>query len=174
MEISSIEFLVGVIGLIITIVGVAMGIGKKLQVLADLKTDFKELRTDVRDLIGRMAKMEGKLEGVASSASPLQPTELGVKYIKDSGLEKILDDKKEHLFGQLENMLPPNYPEYDVQEAARRLMLSLKDELFIRPVKDYAFKEGKEIEVILGVGALWLRDDFLNRPRGIAKKEYKV
>lgn len=153
--------------------GWSVFIGRKLQIMDDLKTGFKDLQTDVRDLINRISKMEGKLEGVSASASPVQPTELGARYIKESGLEKILDERKTSLCDNLKNSLPQNYAEYDVQETARRVMLSLKDEPMMRPVKEYAFKEGVEVEVILGVGALWLRDDFLKLPRGITKTEKK-
>lgn len=151
------------------IIGVLIHIGRKLQVIDDLKSGFNSLQTDVRDLISRISKMEGRLEGVSASASPVQPTELGAKYIRESGLENILNENKNTLFDTLKKMLPANYAEYDVQESARRVMMSLKDSSIMRPVKEYAFKEGIEIEVILGVGGLWLRDDFLNLPRGISK-----
>lgn len=172
---STIWSLVGsIITALIFITSWSVFIGRKLQIMDDLKTGFRELQTDVRDLIGRIAKMEGKLEGVSASASPVQPTELGARYIKESGLEKILDERKISLCDNLKNLLPQNYVEYDVQEVARRVMLSLKDEPIMRPVKEYAFKEGVEVEVILGVGALWLRDDFLKLPREINKTEKKI
>ncbi len=172
---STIWSLIGsVVTAVIFIIGWSVLAGRKLQIIDDLKMGFKDLQTDMRDLISRIARLEGRLEGVSASASPIQPTELGAKYIRDSGLEKILDEKKISFCDNLKNSLPQNYTEYDVQETARRIMLSLRDELMMRPIKEYAFKEGLEVEVILGVGALWLRDDFLNHPRGITKTEKNI
>lgn len=172
---STIWSLVGsIVTAMIFMIGWSVLMGRKLQIIDDLKTGFKDLHIDVRDLINRISKMEGKLEGVSASTSPVQPTELGAKYIRESGLEKILDERKTLLCENLKNSLPQNYADYDVQEIARRIMLSLKDEPMMKPVKEYAFKEGVEVEVILGVGALWLRDDFLKAPRGIVKTGKKL
>ncbi len=102
--------------------------------------------------------------------SPLQPTEYGAMLIRESGLEKILDESKEFLLKNLKNSLPKDYTEYDVQETARNVLLSLKEDAMMNPVKEYVYKNALNIETILRVGGLWLRDDFLDQPREIAKK----
>jgi len=102
--------------------------------------------------------------------SPLNPTAFGAKLIKDSGLEKILDDNKDLLCTKLKASLPKEYTEYDVQERAREVLLSLKDDPIISPVKTYVYNNPMEIDTILRVGGLWLRDDFLKVPRDIAKE----
>lgn len=102
--------------------------------------------------------------------SPLQPTEYGAMLIRESGLEKILDENKESLLKNLKNSLPKDYTEYDVQETARNVLLSLKEDAMMNPVKEYVYKNALNIETVLRVGGLWLRDDFLNHPREIAKK----
>jgi len=102
--------------------------------------------------------------------SPLQPTGVGINYIRESGLEKILDEKKDVLLQKLKGELPKDYTDYDVQETSRKVLLSLRDDPMMKPIKDYAFKNALEVEIILRTGALWLRDDFLGVPRGVAKK----
>lgn len=102
--------------------------------------------------------------------SPLRPTEYGAMLIRESGLEKILDENKESLLKNLKNSLPKDYTEYDVQETARNVLLSLKEDAMMNPVKEYVYKNALNIETILRVGGLWLRDDFLEQPREIAKK----
>jgi hypothetical protein len=106
---------------------------------------------------------------VEKGSSPLQPTEFGASLIKDSGLEKILNDNKEDLCVKLKASLPTNHTEYDVQEKARALLVSLKNYEMMNPVKDWVYTHPMEIEIILNAGGLWLRDDFLKKPRGINK-----
>src|SRR3989344_2236276 len=96
-----------------------------------------------------------------SPGSPLNPTEYGEILIKESGLERILDENKERLFSELKNTLPQQYIEYDVQEVARKVLISLKK---------YAYTKGISVETILNTGGLWLRNDFLKKQRGVNKK----
>lgn len=97
--------------------------------------------------------------------SPLQPTEYGADLIKQSGLEKVLTKNKDTLLEKLKNGLPTDYTEYDVQEQARETLLELKHDALIRPLKEFAYNEGIDIETILRTGGLWLRDDFLGNKR---------
>lgn len=106
---------------------------------------------------------------VEASGSPLKPTPLGQEWIKDSGLEKILDDNKDKFISSLKKTLGNNYVEYDVQEQCRAFLVSLKDDPIMNPVKDFAYKNGVDLVTILKVGGLWLRDDFLGQPREITK-----
>lgn len=101
-------------------------------------------------------------------ASPLRPTQIGAGLIKDSGLENVMDEHKDELCIKLKAMLPTGYTEYDVQEKARALLISLKDDPMMNPVKDYVYANPMDIERILRVGGLWLRDDFLKKPRQAA------
>lgn len=100
--------------------------------------------------------------------SPLRPTQYGVQLIRDSGLEVILNDNRDTLCTKLRGSLQQGYIEYDVQENARNLLIGLKDDPMMRQVKEYVYNHPIDIEIILRTGGLWLRDDFLNQPRGIA------
>lgn len=108
---------------------------------------------------------------IEAPGSPLQPTEYGAKIIKESGLEKILDQKKESLIKALRDSLHGDYTDYDAQETARKVLISLKSDPIMNPVKEYAYKNALDVEIILRVGGLWLRDDFLGQPRKLAIKE---
>ena len=104
-------------------------------------------------------------------SSPLKPTEFGAQLIRESGLEDVLNGNKEILCTKLRAMLPNNYTEYDVQEKARELLIFLVDDPMMNPVKEYVYKNPTDIKVILRVGGLWLRDDFMKEPRLVAKEE---
>lgn len=108
---------------------------------------------------------------VEAPGSPLQPTTFGEKLIKDSGLQKILDDQSFFLKAELSKKVSEKYTEYDVQEKARSLLLELKNTDMMNPVKKYAYDNGLDVDVILKAGGLWLRDDFLEKQRAVKKDE---
>src|SRR3989344_9566063 len=57
-----------------------------------------------------------------TSASPLKPTLYGVRLIKESGLEKILNENKQFFIDEVKKILPQNHTEYDVQEISRQTL----------------------------------------------------
>jgi len=126
-----------------------------------------EIQTTLRNRM-RGITLEHSL--VEAPGSPLQPTELGRKYIIESGLEKILNEEKSMLKEKIELLLVGLEPtEYDVQEKAREVLISLKDDPLMNPVKEYAYQNGLDVDIILRAGGLWLRDDYLGKQRTISK-----
>ncbi|MGC9599570.1 MAG: hypothetical protein ABSE18_04260 [Minisyncoccia bacterium] len=115
--------------------------------------------------------VELKCHLAEGTGSPLQPTHYGKQLIVESGLETILNDKKDFLRTVLAKKLPENYTEYDVQEKARELLIGLKRDQLMNPVKTYAYENGKDIDIILRVGGLWLRDDFIGQERKIVPEK---
>lgn len=105
-----------------------------------------------------------------TSESPLKPTQYGARLIKESGLEKILNENKPFLIDEIRKLLPKDYTDYDVQEMSRQALLSLKNNPILNSVKEYSFKKGMDIDIILNTGGLWLKDDFLGKPRKTAEK----
>lgn len=108
---------------------------------------------------------------VETNGSPLRPTAYGVQLIVDSGLEKIIAENKEDLCIKLKAVLPKDYGEYDVQENARNLLVNLKDDPIMKPVKEYVYNNPMDIEIILKAGGLWLRDDFLGQARQVSTEK---
>ena len=107
---------------------------------------------------------------VEAPGSPLRPTEYGKTLIRDSGLEKVLDEQKVFLKEELMKKLSGSKTEYDVQEKARELLIELKEKEIFDPVKKYAYQNGTNVDIILKAGGLWLRDDFLGNPREANKE----
>ena len=177
---------------LIFLMGWSVTIGRKLQIIDDLKEDLDNLRKEMRQeldqiredikiLIDRVSKIEGRMEQSVNKNSPLSPTPLGAKYIAESGLGAILDDpdKKAWLLEKLKADLPEDYLDYDVEESSRSILFALRNDRMMRPIKEYAFRNGLGVEVILGAGALWLRDDFMGVqrktvPMASPKKEEEV
>lgn len=96
-------------------------------------------------------------------SSPLKPTNFGLKLLKESGLDKLISDKKDQYLKELKTKLGKTYSAYDVQEEAIKLIKEKEDNKSIIPIKDYAFKNGFNVEIILRLGGLILRDEYLKK-----------
>lgn len=131
------------------------------NVLSKIKNAITEIQTILR---GQGHDTQHLVE---APGSPLRPTKYGVKLIKESGLEKILNDKKEELINELKDTLGENYSKYDLQQNARNILLSRMDDPDFKSVKEYAYENGLDAKIILKAGGLWLRDDFLGHKRKI-------
>jgi hypothetical protein len=105
-----------------------------------------------------------------TSSSPLHPTEYGFKLLKESGMEKIIHENREKLFQELKAALGKNPTSYDVQEKSIGIMLSNKDKSLFNPIKEYVFERGINIDVILRLGGLILRDEYLKEHSEINNK----
>ncbi|XOB40870.1 MAG: hypothetical protein ACKKMW_02270 [Candidatus Nealsonbacteria bacterium] len=113
----------------------------------------------------------------ATSDSPLKPTEFGWKLLKESGLNELLEKKQEYflkiLNDKLKDITP--YTDYDVQEKAIESLVELKNEPIINPIKDYAFQNGIDVEVILRTGGLVLREKYFKKyPKNIKNEKNEV
>lgn len=168
IKIDMIYFL-GIIGTILTLAWIFS------NKLSAIETSIIWIKRELGRLWNSISSMESRLAGVEGSKSPLNPTQLGWKWLNESGLAKIIDEeKKTWLLQNLRNSLPPNYTDYDVQEVARRVMVSLKDDSLMKEVKQYAFEHGIDIEMLLRLGGLLLRDNFLERKHTVINSSQKI
>lgn len=168
IKIDMVYFL-GIIGTILTLAWIFS------NKLSAIETSITWIKRELGRLWNSISSMESGLAGVEGSKSPLNPTQLGWKWLNESGLAKIIDEEqKTWLLQNLRNSLPPNYTDYDVQEVARRVMVSLKDDSLMKAVKQYAFEHGIDIEMLLRLGGLLLRDNFLERKHTVINSSQKI
>jgi hypothetical protein len=146
---------------------VGKAIKSELNPFRNMAHAITEIQTILADRFKGLAIKHSMVE---TGDSPLKPTQYGAQLIRDSGLEKILYDNKEALHDKLRASLQEGYTEYDVQENAREILVGLKDDPMLRPVKEYVYDHPMDIEIILRVGGLWLKDDFFHQPREISQK----
>lgn len=97
--------------------------------------------------------------------SPLAPTEYGLTLINESGLNKILKENMTKFLDELYQLLKQNkiISPYDIQEKARQLLINKKDDKIMIDVKNYAFKNALNVEIILKTGGLILRDEYFKK-----------
>lgn len=154
-----------VIGILISLMTLITGftlwlVQDRFRILEKLIDEVKEM---FKGLESRVRKVEG-------SGSPLDPTEKGWKYLRESGLNKIIDEeRREDLLKALKDSLSDDYTNYDVQEKSRIVVLNLRDDPEIaRKMEEYSFENGIDVDLLLRLGGLLLRDNFLNREHNIA------
>ena len=159
------------LGIVGTLIGLTWYASHKFS---KLENSIEWIKRELGNLWDAVKGREARRAGAEATGSPINPTELGWKYIRESGLDKIVDtEKKEELLEKLKNSLGKDYAEYDVQEKARKLVVSMKDDPMFKPVKEYAFSNGIDVDIILLLGGLLLRDNFLNQQHQTAPSAKK-
>lgn len=149
-----------------TIVIALIYIGRKFQILDDLKDGFKNIGDkierigkEVSEVDSRVSKIEGKLFGVAIGASPIKLTPLGQEVLQNSGILVILKPKTQFLITKIKEQKPQTA--YDVQELTKNIFtienleLSQEEE---NKLKNYAFTKGITLNDVLYASAIYFRD----------------
>ncbi|KKN76082.1 hypothetical protein LCGC14_0374720 [marine sediment metagenome] len=135
-------------------------------------TPIKQAIVEIQGILANSGKKIQYLL-TETTASPLKPNDYGIQLFQESGLKEIFRDKKDIFLKELEKELGKKtlYTSYDVQEEALKLMTSYEDKEIMNPVKAYAYRQGVDVEMILRIGGLFLRDEFLKEEE--LKKEKK-
>jgi hypothetical protein len=155
---------------VLVIIGVFIAIGRKLQILDTINKNTEELGCSIdklkeshNQLNERFVVVEDRVETIwkdkfAPAGSPRQLNTLGEKILNESGIKQIIENNKDRLFKIIKEKEPTNA--YD----AERLILSVVNELpkhcpeIIDELKQSAFKAGQDIDAILLVGGIYLRN----------------
>lgn len=124
----------------------------------DLKPELKGFRDHAADTRIRLSVVETKLDGFTQTRSPISLTSSGKRLLKESGLRSYIDGNKDLMIaavtdnGQVENP-------YDIQQSAAiffdgyQFPNEVEDDL-----KKYAYDHGVSLDVLLRIGAIYLRD----------------
>ena len=117
---------------------------------------------------GRVSKLEGINEGqLVKRKSPMSLTKIGKKLLKDSGGGKYLENNKTKLFELFEG----TDNAFDIQEKAKNIMRErIEKSDGFDEIKKYLFENGRDIDDIVLVMGLELRDMVLQQ-KGIAAEK---
>lgn len=144
--------------------GAALKLGRYAQMVEDLRTRTDNSEKEVKELTKQLTacatKIDERTQSAASSLvkrkSPISLSEMGEDLLKKSGADKFVLENQSELVEKIRKENPSTA--YDVQEAAKRVVSSLVDDEKVIPLKNYAFKEGLELNNIFLVTAIYLRD----------------
>lgn len=167
-QIGSIEAFLGV-GTILVGMGVAWGTLKR-DVEA-IETKLTSLNNDIStgivpslyDIRERFVVVEDRVETLwrdkfAPSHSPRQLNEHGRSILAQSGIQEIIDEKQQQLLEVIRSKNPTTA--YDAENEIIGVVSKLREHYpdIIDRLKDGAFKSGADIDAVLFVGGIYLRD----------------
>ncbi|MCK5300073.1 MAG: hypothetical protein KAJ54_02885 [Candidatus Aenigmarchaeota archaeon] len=92
---------------------------------------------------------------------PISLNENGKEMLTASGFLRIFETHGDEILEEIRKCNPAT--NYDVQEMAIKTVISLSDNPYINPVKDYAYKKGKSVENILYFGGIHARDMYFEK-----------
>jgi hypothetical protein len=97
-------------------------------------------------------------ERFSSALSPRQLNELGTQILSESGIKKVIEEKKEILLAAVKKKNPTN--PYDAEEVIAKVMENLSRHCpeVIDSLKNSAFSMGTTLDVILFTGSIFLRN----------------
>jgi hypothetical protein len=167
IQVGALESIMGVLVLVFGI-GAAWATLKNSVANLDktIREDIKPVLTDLRD---RFAVVEDRVESlwkdkVVEAHSPRRLNERGREILRESGIKEIVDQNQK----DLESVLTLKHPStaYDVERAAVQIVMSLpkRSPEILGRLKDGAFKTGAELDMVLLVGGIYLRDKVLMKP----------
>lgn len=132
-------------------------LGKKIGCVDDMKTEIKEITSDIKKIWKSIGVIDGKTARLFETKSPIRLQERGIEILNESGLKKYIDENKSNLVGLCRNQKTKN--PYDLQIAIFDLLDDFefpknKDDEF----KIFAYNNGISMDMLKRVGAIYLRD----------------
>lgn len=139
--------------------------------------DFDNVKEDVKSIDRKLAGIEPKVGALweklmAGSSSPRYLNEEGERVFKESGIKIIIDEKLNELISEVEKLSPQTA--YDAERFTESVMYSLRNNpSLIKSLKDGAYETGVDIDIVLFVGSIYLRDKYLEKHPELLKNEPK-
>lgn len=146
------------------LIGIGVGWGTLKTLIKGVKDVLdKEIKPDLKNVRERFMVVEDRVKVLwkdeyAPALSPRKLNERGNSILNGSGIRKIIDDKKNDLLSLVRGKGATNA--YDTEQA----ILSVVSEIpktfpeLVPQLKDGAFKTGADIDSLLLVGGIYLRD----------------
>lgn len=147
-----------------TILALLIYIGRKLQILDDIRDSMKnKLEPELQEVKGRFMVVEDRVETLwkdrlAPTHSPRQLNSGGQEILDKSGIKEIVDSKMDLLLGLVKERKPKNA--YDAEQYIQEVMTDLPKHCpdIVDQLKDGAFRVGADLDAVLYVGSIYLRN----------------
>ena len=129
--------------------------------------DLDDIKKDTKSISEKIFKMEPQVEKLwkrafAPGHSPRMLNEEGQRVFNQSGIKDIFSKNLENLITDIENYNPKKA--YQVEELAEKVMQSLKENPnILESLKEKAYRAGVDVDTILFVGSIHLRDKYIEK-----------
>lgn len=184
-EINGVNFFWSTIGIIVSVIIALLTLffygGKQHQRLNNLEEDSsKNIKPSIQKIDAKIDNniipalsnisngisfLQGKIDNintskVTKSKSPLVLNEQGIKILTESGIDKIIEDNYNSILSTVKNNNPANafQAQESIIDAVKEL---LNDPKLKNAIEIGAFSCGSDVETVLFVGAINVRDRIL-------------
>lgn len=155
----------GIISTLVTLCIMFFSLGKYKEKVDRNDRNYDNLHQHFLEVITKLATIEGGLERdraknpYIKSKSPLSLTETGKALLLDSKGKDFIDSKKEGFLKKIKLKNPKTA--YDVQELSKKIIEGSIELDEFNEIKEFAFRKGLNLEIIISVLAIYLRDFLL-------------
>lgn len=151
---------------IVGAIGATLAVGKLFQRVLHLEEDNKELKRELREVRDKAIACETSLkerEPLTRKRSPVSLSDRGTSLLNDSHGRKFVDENFDELYNSVKTKTPKTA--YDIQEYAKEIIESLRNDDRLNPAKDFLFKDGSTLDEWITVTAIYLRDKILEKEK---------
>ena len=136
----------------------------------NINSKFENINSRFENINSRLEKINVRLAGIEAvmpmlkkkalgmSGSPMRLTEEGEKVLNSSGCRQYLEDNKEDLLRQFDDIKTP----FDVEEKAKDIIRSSRKDMDRYIDKDFMHDDGKSFDDVVFVLGIELRDMVLH------------
>ena len=145
----------------IVTVGGLIYIGRKLQVLDDLKVTVDKIKINLKVIGDYMIRKNSDFDSSElQTFSPIHLTEKGDAFIKETGFDTVFSEHKEDFFGCIESENPKL--KYDVETASIKSISMLSEKEYMNFLKILFYNEpARKMENTAPILGIYIRDKFL-------------
>lgn len=156
---------------ITVIAGALLYIGRKLQILDDLKKTVDKIKTNVKVVSDFLISSELPFDSnMLQNYSPIQLTGPGKDYLKTIGFMDLFNTHAGDFYSCIEKETPTT--DYDIENASIRCVLQLFNKEYFRPIKDHFYNNPKEDKgSFIRVAGIYVRDRYMERSSQASKTD---
>lgn len=142
-------------------IGGLIYIGRKLQVLDDLKITVDKIKINLKVMGDYMIRNNSDFDSSELQAfSPVQLTEKGITFIQEIGFDKVFNEHKADFFNCIESENPKL--KYDVEISAIKSISLLSEKDYMSFLKILFYNQpSRKIENTAPTLGIYVRDKFL-------------
>ncbi len=143
-----------------TLVGAVVFVGRKLQVLDDLKITVDKMKSNLKVVCDYLIGKEGFNHAELHAYSPLKLTDEGTRLIEEIGFDRAFRDNVADFFSFINDEHPSR--KHDVELAAIRSIYALQDKDYMGMLKTFFYNHPQRtIANTAPTLGVYIRDKYL-------------
>lgn len=148
-----------------TVLATAIGVFFRLKAVeksidADIKPELKSLGGRIDKVLTNVLALKLDQSGAVEGQSPRALTPKGERILNDSGIKELVDAKLGDIISEVKKKKPDN--EYRIEQGVIESVRNLSNDATLKDtIEEGAFNSGTTVDVVLFVGAIYIRDQVI-------------